>query len=392
MIQRSLHERRNFSRRVFTGVALAACFAGAASAQEKGVTEGKTDLLSPYGPNDRMPPPPPQPTILQPWGPRAGTPIPPSGVKRAAPAQPQHPYAPPPQQAYSPAPQPYYAPAPQPYYPPAPQPYYTQQPYYYAPAPAPQQYYYQQPYYPPQPYYQQPYYPPQPVQQPYYYAPPPPPQPYYQPPPTYYAPPPQPPAQLLDPYGAAEPAPPAYSAPEYPIYSPPHSNPVFTPQVAAGQPRPEHNRLLLKLSLGYGYRYLSLFDASLHTAAVELTIGSQGRHAGAGGRIGFEAGQTAVGAHFEAVTLGPGVEWMLGSRVRLGLAPSLSFHFLDDLQTGGTLVSVAIGAWLDLSVDLVKNRRGGALYLAGRAGYDWVMFDNGGTDSFVGRIWLGYRF
>jgi hypothetical protein len=382
LIQRSLPGRRNFLSRVFPALSLLMALGVSASAQEKG---GK-ELLSPYGPNDRVATPPPPPTILQPYGPHAGTPIPPARPRRTSV---QQPYAAPAAQPYQAPPQPYYQPAPQPqYYPP--QYSYPPQPYY-QPAPQPQYYppqysyppYYQQPYYQPQPYYQQPYYPPQQ----YYQAPPQ--QPYYCPQP-YYSPPPAPPAQLLDPYSTEERPPPAYSQKEYPYYYPPQANPVSPPTVTTSQPPRPANRLLLKLSLGYGYHYV--LGTSLNTLAVELMLGSEGRRAAAGGRIGFEAGQTSGGANFEALSFGPGVEWKLGSRVRLGMAPSLSVHFIDDQQFGGTGYYFALGAWLDLSVDLIKNKRGGALYLGARAGYDWLLFSDGGSDSFVARLWLGYRF
>jgi hypothetical protein len=361
--------------------ALLALVAAVAHADEK---SGK-DLLSPYGPNDKMPPQPPAPTLLQPYPPHAGAPIPPSRVRQTQ-HQAQPYYAPPPQQQAQPQyyqQQPQYAPPPQQYY--YPQQQYAQpQPYYYPPQQ--QQYYYppQQYYYPqPQPYYQGPYY--YPPQQPYYAPQPAPaPQPQYYPPTPYYAPPPRPPQQLLDPYSQAGP-PPAESVPYYCL---PRQNP--NPTIAKDLPKPPRNRLLLQLSLGYGYRYL--FDASLHTAAVELMLGSEGAHAAAGGRLGFEAGSLPGGVSFEALSLGPGIAWKLGSRVRLGLAPSLTFQFYNDPRDPGTQVAVALGTWIDLSVDLIKNRRGGALYLAGRAGYDWVMFSDGGADSFIARLWLGYRF
>jgi hypothetical protein len=323
-------------------------------------------ILQPYGPDYRfVPPPPPQvlnpyppgyavspyppPEILQPYGPHAGQPAQPQyAAPRYYPPQqyaPQPYYYPPPYYYY---PQPYYYPPPAPYYPP---PQYNQYPQYQYP---PCQYQ-QCPY----PQYQQPQY-----QQPQYQSYPP-----YAYPPSGYTPPPN-----------GLPAPPST---EY--YVPVPSTSV----VAAPRLRPK-SRFLAKLSLGYAYHLID--GASNNAAAVELELGAEGRAAAAGARFGFELGSTPTGGTLTVLSLGPGIEWKLGSRFRLGMSPSLSFLFISPADGSDTLVAAALGAWIDASVDLVKRKSGGALFLAGRLGYDWMLYSDSTGDALVARAWMGYRF
>jgi hypothetical protein len=162
------------------------------------------------------------------------------------------------------------------------------------------------------------------------------------------------------------------------------------PTLVAPMPKRPRSRLLAKLSLGYGYHFID--GDSVNTAAFEVELGGEGQHAAGGVRFGFELGQTGSGRSFESLVLGPGVEWKLGQRLRLGMAPTLSFLFVDDPYSNGTLGAVAIGFWVDASYDLWQRKTGGALYLAARIGYDWMIYSDTTGDAMVARLWLGYRF
>ena len=99
------------------------------------------------------------------------------------------------------------------------------------------------------------------------------------------------------------------------------------------------------------------------------------------------------GQTLTVLSFGPGFEWKVGSRARIGLSPTLSVHvFDDDRGTGAAVGAVALGLWGDLSVDLIKRKSGAALFAAGRLGYDYVVTPDGGLDSLVARAWIGYRF
>jgi hypothetical protein len=282
-----------------------------------------------------------EPQVLQPYPP--GSKLPEPQILQPYPPG----YTPPPPQVLQPYPQGY--PAQQPYYP---QPYYPQP-------------YYPQPYYP-QPYYPQPYYP-----QPYGYPAPPPnyPGPGYAPAPRY-----------------GEPTPPPLVAPQ------PYGQPV-PPYCLLPPPKPiKKNRGLFKLSLGYGYRWA--IGADFHSAAAEIMFGSENDHAGGGGRFGLEVGRTYSGLSFEALSFGAGFEFKLSRRWRIGFGPTIGILIIQRAtRSDDDFWAFTLGTHLDLSVDLVQTRTGGALYLAGRAGYDFVVptTDLDGS-SFIARLWLGYRF
>jgi hypothetical protein len=237
---------------------------------------------------------------------------------------------------------------PPPAYPQAPPPAYPQQAY--PPAPPPQPYYP----YPPQPY---PYYPYPPPQQPYY--------PYY-----------PPPQQPLDPYAPyAQPPPPAYAPPLVTTPLPP--------------PPREKRRLLAKLAVGYSYRYM--LGDSWNGGAADLILGSEGSGGGAGARIGFEGGATLNGLRYEIITLGGAFEWKIGKRFRLAMSPTISIVIINRYADGGDDTwTFMLGTHLLPSVDLVKNKHGGALYLFGDLGYEFVVADDGNV--FNGRVGAGYRF
>lgn len=298
-------------------------------------------ILQPYGPGYR----PPQQGVLQPYPPPGQILYPyPPGFNYAPPAVPAYPQGygngygyPYPQQPLQPPPQ-YDYPYPTPY----------------------QQPQYQYPQYPyPYPYpYQQPY--PYPYQYPYGY-----PQPQQPQPPQHDQPMPQ--------FEGVAPAPAPAS---------------FTP--AARQK--SKNRLLAKLWLGYSYRFG--LDSSMHAGAVEAMLGGESSHFGAGGRLGLEVGRTEAGLRFTVLTAGPGLEWQLGRRFRIGFSPTLGVLIFDRAtRADNEMWTMMLGTHIDVSVDLLKRKSGAALFLAGRIGYDYVFAVRDLSDSmFNSRLWVGYRF
>lgn len=191
--------------------------------------------------------------------------------------------------------------------------------------------------------------------------------------------------EVLDPY--AQPPPPV----QYPQYYDPYSYPRLGPGYAPRLVRrtPARRRLLAKLTLGYAYRHL--FGEPAHAGAADLTLGTDGPSGGAGGRLSVEVGVAPSGARVEVVALGGAFDWKVGSRVRVGVAPTLGVFALHPVNGGPAYYALVLGTHLEATVDLAQSRRGGALYLAGRAGYDSVFFDDGVEGALSARLGLGYR-
>jgi hypothetical protein len=338
-----------------------------ASAQKKG-----GPILQPYGPGYHAPaqgvlhPYPPSGQILQPYPPGYRPPAAPPPGQLLYPYPPGFNYAAPAVPAYPPGygygyPYPQQQQQPQYYYP---YPYqYPQQPQYHYPQAQPQYQYPQ-----PQPQYQYPY--PYPYQYPY---------PYPYPPPYQY------------PYGyqPQHPPPQYQQMPQSEAVAPAPAPASYTPPARQQKSK---NRLLAKLWLGYSYRYG--LDDSMHAGAIEAMLGGEGSHFGVGGRVGLEAGRTASGLRFTILTAGPGLEWKLGSRFRLGFSPTLGVLIFDRAtRSDDEMWTMMFGTHIDLSVDLVKRKSGGGLFLAGRIGYDFVFAVRNLSDSMLNtRLWVGYRF
>jgi hypothetical protein len=242
------------------------------------------------------------------------------------------------------------------------------------PAPAPPQRSPMDPY-PPTLGYPPPVYQPQPQPPPYQYEYPPP------PPPQYPYPPPQDqyPDQPMDPYSPYAQQPP----PQQP-YAPPI---MSTPLPRA--PRPE-SRGLVRVGAGYTYRYM--LGDSWNALGVDVMLGRERPGFGMAGRIGLDVGQSSAGINYELITLGGAFEWHLGKRFRLGYSPLIGIAIFNRATVpDNDIATLVLGTHVDVSVDLVKFKKGGALVLKGTIGYEYI-FSTRDQSIFLGHLGIGIRF
>jgi hypothetical protein len=154
---------------------------------------------------------------------------------------------------------------------------------------------------------------------------------------------------------------------------------------------PKRNRLLARLSAGYGYRYM--LGDNWNAGSAELVLGSSGERGASGGRIAFDAGTTPSGWHFEVLTVGGNFDFKIGRRFRLGFSPNLGVLVVNGTASGSepTWITFVFGTHMEASIDLVQNSRGGGFVLLGRLGYDMVLAGNN-FNALLVRLGLGYRF
>lgn len=216
----------------------------------------------------------------------------------------------------------------------------------------------------------------------------------------------------IDPYAPQPPGQPNPPQPYYPPYgytpppgyypwtqAPQYSEPPPPPLVGPGSlpcplppPHKRFHRTWLELSVGYAYRWA--LEGSLDAFAAEIGFGGEGERTAGGPRFGIEVGRTRSGLPYQVIVSGGEFQFKLGSRLRLGIGPSVSVIILERATSSSDdFWAFAFGAVLDLSVDLFHTPSGGAIFLAGRAGYDFVapVGDGLSPSSFVSRLWLGWR-
>jgi hypothetical protein len=170
--------------------------------------------------------------------------------------------------------------------------------------------------------------------------------------------------------------------PTPPPTTPPPTTPPQEPCCVVTEPvapRPPGS-LLLDVSAGPTYR--RAFKEDFAAAAVELEIGGQTPTWGVVGRLRGDFGGTRVGLPYQFVTVGPAFMFRVSPRMRVGFGltfGTLSYQRVSAARlTDPTVWALTVGADVDATVDLVRTQRGGAVFLAARAGYDFI--DNTGDD------------
>jgi hypothetical protein len=149
-------------------------------------------------------------------------------------------------------------------------------------------------------------------------------------------------------------------------------------------PKPrEPGDVLVSISVGPTYR--RAFREDFFAAGLEFEIGGQTRSFGVAGRAQLDLGATRVGLPYQFATFGPSFWFRVSPRVRAGFGVGFGIFSYQRASsyasTDPTVWAPSIGADVAATIDLVRSRRGGALYLLGRAAYDWI--DNfGGDDQF----------
>ena len=157
--------------------------------------------------------------------------------------------------------------------------------------------------------------------------------------------------------------------------------------------------MLFDVSLGPTYR--RAFREDFTAAAVEFEIGGQTQTWGVAGRARLDLGATRVGLPYQFATFGPAFSFHLSERFRLGFGVSFgSFSYQRASAartTDPTVWAPTIGADLDATVDVLRTGRGGALFVAARAGWDFIDNTSGGDTFATGSSLsltaaLGYRY
>ncbi|MDB4964500.1 MAG: hypothetical protein JWN44_189 [Myxococcales bacterium] len=166
--------------------------------------------------------------------------------------------------------------------------------------------------------------------------------------------------------------------------------------VVARAPSPP-TTVLVQGHVGVSYRRALREDFA--AAHFELEVGGQDPNIGIGARVSVEAGATRIGLPYQVVTLGPAFNLHVSGRVQLALG--LTFGVLVYQRASSrsdfdpNVWGVTAGVNGTVSVDLVRTRRDGALFVLARIGYDYI--ENTG-DSFTqgsslgATAALGYRY
>jgi hypothetical protein len=159
----------------------------------------------------------------------------------------------------------------------------------------------------------------------------------------------------------------------------------------------EPGSLLLQIDAGPTYRHA--FGEDFAAAAVELEVGGQTPSWGVSGRMRGDFGATRVGLPYQFFTFGPTFWRRMTPRLRLGVGATFGVFVYERASASQafdpTVWAFTIGVDLDVTVDLVRTRRDGALFLLGRVSYDYIdnTSDNFATGSSVGfTVALGYRY
>ncbi len=189
--------------------------------------------------------------------------------------------------------------------------------------------------------------------------------------------------------------PPVIVPPPAPYIPPPIVAPLPPPVPARRAKRSDGDKFLFKLSLGAAYQLM--LGESVGGAALEIQVGAEDDHWGGAAQLGIVTGQTLGGLTFIWLRFGPGFEFHLSPRVRMGFG--LTVGALGIARAGGSfngsdeMVSPSLGLHLDLSVDLVRGKRSSALFVGARLGGD-ILLDV--TDlspaSLLLSASLGYRY
>ncbi|MGZ3441342.1 MAG: hypothetical protein ACXVDD_17605 [Polyangia bacterium] len=149
--------------------------------------------------------------------------------------------------------------------------------------------------------------------------------------------------------------------------------------------------LLFDVLIGPTYR--RAFNEDFAGALVEVEVGAQNDSFGMGARLSGTAGATRVGLPYQMLTIGPGANFRLSPRLRLAIGATFGiFAYQRATLPGSSVWAFTAGANAGMTVDLVRTRSGGALYLLGRLGYDYIESLGDTNGSTVGvTAAIGYR-
>jgi hypothetical protein len=178
------------------------------------------------------------------------------------------------------------------------------------------------------------------------------------------------------------------------IYLPPvlvPAPPTFVPPPPPRKKK-DDDKFVFKLSLGATYQ--RMLGESVGGGSLELGLGAEDKVWGMQGQIGLQVGAMTGGLSYVWFRFGPGVEFQLGERWRLGFGLSVGVLSIQRATgPGDDMNSPAMGLHLDTSVDLVRGAHRNALYLAARLGGD-VLFDVTDLSNWTINVSasLGYRY
>lgn len=175
---------------------------------------------------------------------------------------------------------------------------------------------------------------------------------------------------------------------------PPPPPPALQHCCVESAPGAEDPKLLLAVDGGATFR--AAFGTTFAGAAAEIMLGGQAPSVSFAGRLHAEVGNS-VGLPYEDVGGGMLVMGQLSSRVRLGggfLFGVLMYQRASASATNdATVWAPSFGVDGELTVDLVRSERGGALFARARVGYDYI--DPHGSASGSSAMLaasLGYRY
>jgi hypothetical protein len=173
------------------------------------------------------------------------------------------------------------------------------------------------------------------------------------------------------------PPPPIPPRPLPPAISPqPVPPPLVVPPPAivccAEPPVMPTRKLFLALSVGPSYR--RAFNDDFIAAMPEIELGGQTRNLSIAARFSAALGATRIGLPFQFFNVGPTLMFHVAPSIRFGFALSFGFMMYERATVWPDPVvwSPALGAALDLTVDLARLRSGGVLFVAARLGSDWI--------------------
>jgi hypothetical protein len=157
---------------------------------------------------------------------------------------------------------------------------------------------------------------------------------------------------------------------------------------------PSHD---LWFTVSAGPTYRRAFREDFAAAALELEVGGQTSTFSVAARFSTAFGASRVGLPYEFLTLGPAFGFRLSTRVRLVVASTFGVMVINRASASRSgdpnIWGLTAGLNGTVTVDLVRSRRDGALFLAGRVGWDYIgdsSIDTG--SSLAATAALGYRY
>jgi hypothetical protein len=153
-------------------------------------------------------------------------------------------------------------------------------------------------------------------------------------------------------------------------------------------------QLLVAVDGGPSYR--AAFGTSLVGLAAEVMLGGDAPRVSFAGRLHGEVGST-LGLPYEDVGAGMLVMARLSPRIRLGVGFLFGIFMYQRASasrvTDPTVWAPSMAVDGQLTVDVVRTRRGGALFVRARVGYDYIdsIKDSAGSSAALAAS-LGYRY